>query len=55
MIAGVEHVRVELDRETAKVKTGPSVTFQTCLDAIKTTGKTVRLGRADGEDQRLRV
>lgn len=47
--AGVKSYDVSLDTQTADVVTEDSVGYNTVLEKIKKTGKTVNSGMADGE------
>lgn len=47
--AGVKSYDVSLDTQTADVVTEESVGYETVLEKIKKTGKTVNSGIADGE------
>ncbi|SLM40406.1 iron copper transporter [Lasallia pustulata] len=46
---GVKSYDVSLDKQTADVVTEESVGYDTVLEKIKKTGKTVISGTADGE------
>ncbi|KAH0843049.1 hypothetical protein Z517_05437 [Fonsecaea pedrosoi CBS 271.37] len=45
---GVKDYKVSLDTQTADVTTEDSVSYETVLEKIKKTGKTVNSGEADG-------
>ncbi|EXJ75211.1 uncharacterized protein Z519_01555 [Cladophialophora bantiana CBS 173.52] len=45
---GVKNYTVSLDTQTADVTTEDSVSYETVLEKIKKTGKTVNSGEADG-------
>ena len=45
---GVKNFDVSLESQTATVTTEPSVPYETVLNTIKKTGKTVTKGEADG-------
>jgi len=45
---GVKNYTVSLDSQTADVTTEESVPYETVLEKIKKTGKTVNSGEADG-------
>ncbi|KAJ5689760.1 heavy metal ion transporter [Penicillium macrosclerotiorum] len=45
---GVKTYDVNLETQMAIVQTEPTVEYDTVLDAIKKTGKTVNSGEADG-------
>lgn len=47
--AGVKSFDVSLDTQTAEVIAEPSLSYDTVLEKIKKTGKTVKSGTADGE------
>jgi copper chaperone len=44
----VKSYNVSLDTQTADVTTDEKVTYETVLEKIKKTGKTVNSGEADG-------
>jgi len=46
---GVKSYTVSLDSQTADVVTEEKVPYQTVLEKIKKTGKTVNSGEADGQ------
>jgi copper chaperone len=46
--AGVKEYTVSLDTQTADITTEDSVSYETVLEKIKKTGKTVNSGEADG-------
>lgn len=48
VLAGVKSFDVSLDTQTADVTTDDKVTYDTVLEKIKKTGKTVVSGEADG-------
>ncbi|KAJ5151812.1 iron/copper transporter Atx1 [Penicillium capsulatum] len=48
---GVKSFDVNLEAQTAVVNTEPSVSYETVLEQIKKTGKTVNSGEADGAAQ----
>jgi len=45
---GVKDFSVSLDTQTADITTEDSVSYETVLEKIKKTGKTVNSGEADG-------
>jgi len=45
---GVKDYNVSLDTQTADITTADSVSYETVLEKIKKTGKTVNSGEADG-------
>jgi copper chaperone len=45
---GVKSYEVSLDKQTATVQAEPSLDYNTVLETIKKTGKTVKSGEADG-------
>ncbi|KIX04939.1 uncharacterized protein Z518_05810 [Rhinocladiella mackenziei CBS 650.93] len=45
---GVKEYAVSLDTQTADITTEDSVSYETVLEKIKKTGKTVNSGEADG-------
>ncbi|KIW12997.1 hypothetical protein PV08_08184 [Exophiala spinifera] len=45
---GVKEYNVSLDTQTADITTTDSVSYETVLEKIKKTGKTVNSGEADG-------
>ncbi|KAJ5808915.1 hypothetical protein N7474_010184 [Penicillium riverlandense] len=47
---GVKEFDVSLESQTATVNTGPDVSYETVLEKIKKTGKTVNSGEADGQE-----
>jgi copper chaperone len=47
--AGVESYNVSLESQTAEITAADSLDYQTVLEKIKKTGKTVKSGEADGE------
>ncbi|CAI7642857.1 hypothetical protein N7533_011373 [Penicillium manginii] len=48
---GVKTFDVNLESQTAKITTEPSLSYDTVLATIKKTGKAVNSGEADGEKQ----
>jgi len=46
---GVKSYNVSLDSQTADVTTEDKVSYETVLEKIKKTGKTVNSGEADGK------
>jgi len=46
---GVESFNVSLETQTAEVVAADSLPYETVLEKIKKTGKTVKCGEADGE------
>jgi copper chaperone len=46
--AGVESYNVSLETQTAEIQAADSLTYETVLEKIKKTGKTVNSGEADG-------
>ncbi|KKK24936.1 hypothetical protein P175DRAFT_0498920 [Aspergillus ochraceoroseus IBT 24754] len=48
---GVKSFDVSLESQTASVVTDPSVSYETVLEKIKKTGKTVNSGDANGTPQ----
>lgn len=49
--AGVKSYDVSLDTQTATVTTEEGLSYETVLEKIKKTGKTVNSGEADGQPQ----
>ena len=47
--AGVKSYNVSLDSQTADITTEAEVDYNTVLEKIKKTGKTVNSGEADGQ------
>jgi len=47
-LEGVKEYTVSLDTQSADVTTADSVPYETVLEKIKKTGKTVNSGEADG-------
>lgn len=47
--AGVESYNVSLENQTAEITAADSLDYDTVLEKIKKTGKTVKSGEADGE------
>jgi len=45
---GVKEYNVSLETQTADITTADSVAYETVLEKIKKTGKTVNSGEADG-------
>ncbi|KAJ9636627.1 uncharacterized protein PV06_10123 [Exophiala oligosperma] len=45
---GVKEYNVSLDTQTADITTADSVSYETVLEKIKKTGKTINSGEADG-------
>jgi len=45
---GVKEYNVSLDTQTADITAAESVAYETVLEKIKKTGKTVNSGEADG-------
>ncbi|KAJ9498030.1 Cytosolic copper metallochaperone [Exophiala xenobiotica] len=45
---GVKDYNVSLDTQTADITTVDSVSYETVLEKIKKTGKTINSGEADG-------
>ncbi|KIW52241.1 hypothetical protein PV05_07894 [Exophiala xenobiotica] len=45
---GIKDYNVSLDTQTADITTADSVSYETVLEKIKKTGKTVNSGEADG-------
>ncbi|KAJ5995822.1 hypothetical protein N7481_002799 [Penicillium waksmanii] len=50
-LQGVKTFDVNLESQTAKITTEPSLSYDTVLATIKKTGKAVNSGEADGEKQ----
>ncbi|GES65119.1 metal homeostasis factor ATX1 [Aspergillus terreus] len=48
-LEGVKSFDVSLENQTATVVTEPSVSYETVLEKIKKTGKTVNSGEAGGQ------
>lgn len=48
MRAGVKSYNVSLETQTAEIVTEDSLDYDTVLEKIKKTGKTVKSGEADG-------
>ena len=46
--AGVKSYNVSLETQTADIVTEDSLSYETVLEKIKKTGKTVKSGEADG-------
>lgn len=46
---GVESYNVSLENQTAEITAADSLSYDTVLEKIKKTGKTVKSGEADGE------
>jgi len=46
---GVESYNVSLESQTAEIVAADSLDYDTVLEKIKKTGKTVKSGEADGE------
>lgn len=46
---GVESYNVSLETQTAEITAADSLDYETVLEKIKKTGKTVKSGEADGE------
>lgn len=46
---GVESYNVSLETQTAEIVAADSLPYETVLEKIKKTGKTVNSGEADGE------
>lgn len=51
LLPGVKTFDVNLESQTAKITTEPSLSYDTVLATIKKTGKAVNSGEADGEKQ----
>ncbi|KAL7776581.1 hypothetical protein CFE70_006997 [Pyrenophora teres f. teres 0-1] len=49
VFSGVESFNVSLETQTAEVTAADSLDYETVLEKIKKTGKTVKSGEADGE------
>jgi copper chaperone len=47
--AGVESYNVSLETQTAEIQAADSLPYETVLEKIKKTGKTVKSGEADGQ------
>jgi copper chaperone len=47
--AGVESYNVSLETQTAEIQAADSLSYDTVLEKIKKTGKTIKSGEADGE------
>ncbi|KAI9805496.1 MAG: hypothetical protein M1825_000747 [Sarcosagium campestre] len=52
-LEGVKSFEVSLDTQTADVTAEESLDYDTVLETIKKTGKTVESGKADGEDRSI--
>ncbi|KAI9843884.1 MAG: Cytosolic copper metallochaperone [Sclerophora amabilis] len=50
---GVEKFDVSLETQTADVTAAESLDYETVLNTIKKTGKTVKSGEADGEPKSI--
>ena len=50
-LAGVQDYNVSLDTQTADITTDDTLAYDTVLEKIKKTGKTVNSGEADGVSQ----
>jgi len=48
MHLGVKSYNVSLETQTAEITAADSLDYQTVLEKIKKTGKTVKSGEADG-------
>jgi copper chaperone len=48
-VAGVESYNVSLETQTAEIQAADSLSYDTVLEKIKKTGKTIKSGEADGE------
>ncbi|OAL48688.1 HMA-domain-containing protein [Pyrenochaeta sp. DS3sAY3a] len=46
---GVESYNVSLETQTAEIEASDDLAYETVLEKIKKTGKTVKSGEADGE------
>lgn len=51
LTTGVKSYEVSLDTQTADITTSPELDYNTVLEKIKKTGKTVNSGEADGVAQ----
>ena len=45
---GLKSLSISLEEQTVRVTTGPSLSYDTVLAAIREKGKTVRKGEEDG-------
>ncbi|MCJ1336888.1 Cytosolic copper metallochaperone [Bachmanniomyces sp. S44760] len=52
-LEGVKSYDVSLDTQTANVVAEPSLEYDTVLEKIKKTGKTVNSAEADGESMKV--
>ncbi len=50
---GVESYEVSLEHQTAEIKAADDLSYDTVLEKIKKTGKTVKSGEADGEERAI--
>lgn len=50
---GVKSYNVSLDSQTADIVTEDNVSYETVLEKIKKTGKTVNSGEADGKSMAI--
>ncbi|EDU47240.1 CopZ Copper chaperone [Pyrenophora tritici-repentis] len=50
---GVESFNVSLETQTAEITAADSLDYETVLEKIKKTGKTVKSGEADGEAKEI--
>ncbi|CAG5182363.1 hypothetical protein G6011_08832 [Alternaria panax] len=48
-LEGVESYNVSLETQTAEIQAADSLSYDTVLEKIKKTGKTIKSGEADGE------
>jgi copper chaperone len=51
--AGVKSYNVSLETQTAEIVAEDSLSYDTVLEKIKKTGKTVKTGSADGENKEV--
>ncbi|KAK3216374.1 hypothetical protein GRF29_8g3077368 [Pseudopithomyces chartarum] len=50
---GVKSYNVSLETQTAEIVAEDSLSYDTVLEKIKKTGKTVKTGSADGENKEV--
>lgn len=53
ILVGVKSYDVDLEAQSAKVVADPKLDYETVLNTIKKTGKTVKSGEADGAAQAI--
>jgi copper chaperone len=52
-LPGVESYNVSLESQTAEVTAADSLSYETVLEKIKKTGKTIKSAEADGEPKEI--